>query len=92
MVCGAIDSAVMLRTDVSRHPHTFQLSSPEAADTRACQRRPQRLVLLAIDGVAPHAKLKQQRTRRFMAAYTEGLRATMEEEVEELLVQALLLA
>ena len=49
--------------------------------TSAPARRPRRLLMVAIDGVAPQAKLKQQRTRRFMSAHVEALRASLEEEV-----------
>ena len=45
------------------------------------QCRPQRLLMVAIDGVAPQAKMCQQRTRRFMSAHTERLRKGIEKEV-----------
>ncbi len=37
--------------------------------------------MIAIDGVAPQAKMCQQRTRRFMSAHTERLRKGIENEV-----------
>ena len=37
--------------------------------------------MIAIDGVAPQAKMCQQRTRRFMSAHTEHLRKGIEKEV-----------
>lgn len=37
--------------------------------------------MIAIDGVAPQAKMCQQRTRRFMSAHTERLRKGIEKEV-----------
>lgn len=37
--------------------------------------------MIAIDGVAPQAKMCQQRTRRFMSAHTEYLRKGIEKEV-----------
>lgn len=37
--------------------------------------------MIAIDGVAPQAKMCQQRTRRFMSAHTEQLRKGIEKEV-----------
>ena len=71
------------------HPEDREAPSSEAemyvnvmkyVDRLVTAARPRRLLYLAVDGVAPRAKMNQQRSRRFRSAQDAAERAAVVEE------------
>jgi 5'-3' exonuclease len=56
----------------ARDDHSVAAASVERLDRLVARLRPKRSLLVAVDGVPPRAKMSQQRSRRYMAAWRKA--------------------